>query len=86
VIFGLRQLQRRRERLVERCAEQRASIAAAAQPIGAKAAAADRIFTAVRVHPVALTLAAGVIAGLLPRLMPAWLTRALLLYSFLKRL
>ena len=86
MIFGLRQLQRRRERLVERCAAQRSAIAAAAEPFAAKAAAADRILTAVRVHPIALTLAAGALAGLLPRLLPPWLTRVLLVFSFLKRL
>ena len=86
MIFGLRQLQRRRERLVERCAAQRESIAAAAAPLSAKAAAADRILTAVRVHPIVLTLAAGAVAGLLPRLLPGWLTRILLVLSFLKRL
>jgi hypothetical protein len=51
-----------------------------------KAAAADRVLTAVRVHPIALTLAAGVVAGLIPRLLPPWLTRVLLVFSFLKRL
>jgi YqjK-like protein len=86
VIFGLRQLQRRRIGLVARCAEQRASIAAAARPIGEKAAAADRIVAAVRAHPIALTLAAGAVAGLLPRVVPSWLTRVLLVFSFLKRL
>ena len=85
MIFGSRELQRRRAALVERCAERRASIAATAGPIAAKAAAADRIFTAVREHPVVVTLAAGAVAGLVPRLLPPWLTRALLLYSVLRR-
>jgi len=86
VIFGLRQLQRRRERLVERCAAQRSALAAGVEPLGTKAAAADRILSAVRVHPIVLTLAAGAVAGLIPRPLPAWLTRVLLVFSFLKRL
>ena len=86
MIFGLRELQRRRAVLVERCAAQRSAIAAAVQPLAVKAAAADRVLTAVRVHPIALTLAAGAVAGLIPRLLPPWLTRVLLVFSFLKRL
>jgi hypothetical protein len=86
MIFGLRELQRRRIGLAARCAEKRIAIAAAAAPIVAKAGAADRILTAVRVHPIALTLAAGAVAGLLPRLVPPWLTRVLLVFSFLRRL
>jgi hypothetical protein len=50
------------------------------------AAAPDRIVAAVRAHPIALTLAAGAVAGLLPRVIPPWLTRVLLVFSFLKRL
>jgi len=86
VIFGSRELRQRRLALVRRCAELRTAIAAAAGPIGAKAAAADRIFTTVRLHPVAATVAAGVVAGLVPRFLSPWLARALLLYSLLKRL
>ena len=86
MIFGLRELQGRRAGLVERCAVQRAAIAAAAEPVAALVAPADRIFAAVREHPVVATLAAGAVAGLVPRLLPRWLTRALLLYSLLKRL
>jgi hypothetical protein len=86
VIFGLRELRVRRALLVERCAAQRSAIAATVEPLGTKAAAADRILTAVRVHPIVLTLAAGAVAGLIPRLLPPWLTRVLLVFSFLKRL
>ena len=86
MIFGLRELRVRRALLVERCAAQRTAIAAVVEPLAAKAAAGDRILTAVRVHPIALTLAAGAIAGLIPRLLPPWLTRVLLVFSFLKRL
>jgi hypothetical protein len=85
VIFGARELQRRRIGLVARCSAQRNSIAAAAGPLTAKAAAADRVLTAVRVHPIIATLAAGALAGLVPRVLPPWLTRVLLLYSVARR-
>jgi len=85
VIFGARELQRRRIGLVARCASQRASIAAAAGPLVSKAAAADRILTALRVHPLIATLAAGALTGLVPRVLPQWLTRLWLVYSLAKR-
>jgi hypothetical protein len=85
VIFGARELKRRRVGLVARCSEQRASIAAAAGPLTAKAAAADRVLTAVRVHPIIASLAAGALAGLVPRVLPPWFTRLWLLYSLVKR-
>ncbi|HEV8106831.1 MAG TPA: hypothetical protein VGP97_04845 [Burkholderiales bacterium] len=85
MIFGARELQRRRIALVARCSAQRASIASAAEPLTAKAAAVDRILGAVRVHPLVATLAAGALAGLVPRVLPLWLTRLLLLYSVLRR-
>ena len=86
MIFGLRELQRRRIRLVSRCAEQRTAIAATAGPIVTKAAAADRVLAAVRTHPITLTLAASAVTGLLPRLLPPWVTRVLLVVSLLKGL
>jgi hypothetical protein len=85
VIFGARELQRRRIGLAARCSAQRASIAAAAGPLTAKAGAVDRILTTVRVHPIVATLAAGAVAGLVPRILPPWLTRVLLLYSLARR-
>lgn len=85
MIFGARELQRRRIALVARCSAQRDSIAAAAEPLTAKAAAVDRILGAVRLHPLVATLAAGALAGLVPRVLPLWLTRLLLLYSVLRR-
>ena len=85
MIFGARELQRRRIGLVARCSSQRASIAAAAGPLTAKAGAVDRVLSAVRVHPIIATLAAGALAGLVPRVLPAWLTRLLLLYSLARR-
>jgi len=85
VIFGARELQRRRIGLVARCSEQRASIAAAAGPLTAKMGAADRVLTAVRVHPILAMLASGAVAGLVPRILPPWLARVLLLYSVLRR-
>jgi hypothetical protein len=86
MIFGLRELQRRRISLVSRCAEQRASIAAAAGPIVTKAAAADRVLSAIRTHPITLALAASAVTGLLPRLLPPWVTRVLLVVSLVKGL
>jgi hypothetical protein len=86
VIFGLRELHRRRKRLVARCAEQRAAVAAVAQPLVAKAAVADRVVGAVRLHPVSLTLAASAVTGLLTRLVPPWVTRVILVASVLKSL
>ena len=85
MIFGARELQRRRIGLVARCSAQRASIAAAAGPLAAKAAAADRILTTVRVHPILAMLASGAVAGLVPRILPSWVTRVLLIYSLLRR-
>ena len=70
----------------KRCAEQRSAVAAAAGPILAKAAAADRVLTAVRTHPITLTLAASAVTGLLPRLLPRWVTRVLLVVSVVKAL
>lgn len=85
MIFGARELRRRRIELVERCSEKRDSIAAAAGPLTAKAVAVDRVLTTVRVHPIIATLAAGALAGLVPRVLPSWLTRAWLLYSLIRR-
>ena len=86
MIFGVRQLEERRAGLVQRCAEQRAAIAAAAGPIVTRAAAADRVLTAVRAHPITLALAASAVTGLLPRLVPRWVTRVLLVVSIVKGL
>ncbi len=85
MIFGARELQRRRIGLVARCSAQRASIAAASGPLTAKAAAADRVLTALRVHPMLVSVAAGALAGLVPRILPPWLARLLLLYSLARR-
>jgi len=85
VIFGARELARRRIGLMAQCSAQRASIAAAAVPLAAKAGALDRLLTTVRVHPLIATLAAGALGGLIPRVIPPWLTRLWLLYSLLRR-
>jgi hypothetical protein len=85
VIFGARELRRRRIGLVEQCAAQRAAVAASAVPLTAKAAAVDRLLTTVRVHPIIATLAAGAVGGLLPRVIPPWLTRVWLVYSLVRR-
>jgi len=85
VIYGARELRRRRIGLVEQCSAQRAAVAAAAVPLTAKAAGLDRVLTTVRVHPILAALAAGALGGLVPRVIPPWLTRLWLLYSLLRR-
>ena len=85
MIFGLRELRARRTALVERCAAGRAAIVAAGTPIAARAATIDRLVGSVRAHPVVATLVGGAVAGLLPRLLPAWAARVLVLYSLLRK-
>ena len=85
MIFGARELQRRRIGLVEQCAAQRAAVAASVVPLTVKAGALDRVLSTVRGHPIIATLAAGAVGGLLPRFIPPWLTRLWLLYSLLRR-
>ena len=85
MIFGARELQRRRIGLVEQCSAQRAAVAAAAIPLTEKAAAVDRVLTTVRAHPIIATLAVGALAGLVPRVLPPWLTKLWLLYSLVRR-
>ena len=85
MIFGAGTLAQRRAEVLERCQSLRSSIAAAAAPIAVKAAAADRIVGAVRRHPFVATLAAGALAGLLPRLRAPWIGRALVLYSIFRK-
>lgn len=48
MIFGARHLAQRRRALVERSAAQRRALAAAAGPLAARAAAADRLVSAIR--------------------------------------
>lgn len=84
--FGREALEARRESLVRRSAELRGTIVANGAAVGSKLAAADRIVSAVRSHPVLVMLATTVAAGVLPKVLPAWLARAMMLYSFLKRL
>lgn len=85
MIFGARELERRRIGLVEQCSAQRAAVAASAAPLTAKAGALDGVLTTVRVHPILATLAAAALGGLIPRVIPPWLTRLWLLYSLLRR-
>ena len=85
MIFGAGELKRRRIGLIEQCSAQRAAVAASAVPLTAKAGAIDRVLTTVRVHPIIATLAAGALAGLVPRVLPPWLTKLWLLYSLLRR-
>ena len=87
MIFGAGALAQRRAEALERCASLRVSIAEAAAPILAKAGTADRVLGAVRQHPIAALLAAGIAGRLLPALLtrslPRWIARALVLYSLL---
>ena len=85
MIFGAGVLAQRRAEALERCASLRASIAADAAPVAAKAQLVDRIVTTVRAHPVLAMLTMGAVGGLLPRLLPSWIARALILYSILRK-
>jgi hypothetical protein len=66
VIFGERELARRRDALVEHSAALRLRIGAASQPLMMKAQAGARLVSAVRATA-------------------PWLTRAVMIYSLLKR-
>ena len=85
MIFGARELERRRIGLVDQCSARRAAVAASVVPLAARAGAVDRVLTTVRTHPIIATLAAGALAGLVPRVLPPWLTRLWLLYSLVRR-
>lgn len=81
----LRVLALRREALVAKSAGQRARIALQLAPVARVAGFADRIVSTVRAHPVAFTLAAGLIALRRGRSLLGLLARALPLYSLLRR-
>lgn len=85
MIFGARELERRRIGLVAQCSVQRAVVAASVLPLTEKAGTVDRVLTTVRAHPIIATVAAGALAGLVPRVLPPWLTRLWLLYSLARR-
>lgn len=83
--MSLRTLAARREALLARSSAQRARIALQLAPLARVAGFADRIVSSVRAHPVAFTLAAGLIALRRGRSLLALLARALPLYSLLRR-
>ncbi len=80
-----RRLAERREALLALSAAQRARIALQLAPAVRVAGIADRVVSTVRAHPVAFTLAAGLIALRRGRSLLGLLARALPLYSLLRR-
>jgi hypothetical protein len=85
VIGDLRELQRRRARLVERSTELREGLLRDAEPIVRKAASVDRVVSALRRYPIVTAVAAGVVAVAGTRSILPWLTRGLTLYALLKK-
>ncbi len=81
-LMGLAQ---RRLELVERSADQRAALLAAAEPIARKAAAVDRVVAYVRRHPAIASLAVGVVALIGPRKIFDLGARAITIYMLLRR-
>jgi hypothetical protein len=86
MIGDLRELQRRRAELIERSTALRVGLLKEAAPIVHKAAAADRVVTALRKYPLLIALATGVVAVVGARSLLPLLTRALTLYALLKRI
>lgn len=78
-------LAQRREELVERSANQRRALVAAAEPIARKAAAVDRVVAYVRRYPVAAAVGVAALVLLGPRRILDLGTRALTLYALLRR-
>jgi hypothetical protein len=86
MIGEVRELARRRQALAVRCAVQRAELAGALQPAVHRLAALDRLVSAVRRRPVALTAAAAAVALLGPRKLLHWVLRVVPLLSLLRRI
>ena len=80
-----RSLADRREMLVARSQAERAAIIAAADPILRKAAAADRLLTRVRQHPVAVALVGAAVVALGARKLLGLATRAMAIYALFRR-
>jgi hypothetical protein len=78
-------LAQRREELVERSAAQRAAVLAAAEPLGRKAAAVDRVVSYVRQYPVVASIVAGALALAGPRRLFHLGARAITLYMLFRR-
>ena len=86
MIGDARELERRRAELVARSAALRAALARSAGPVVQKAAAADRLVTALRRHPLISAVAVGAVAFAGARSLLPWLTRALTLFALLRRI
>jgi hypothetical protein len=86
VIGDARELERRRAELVARSAALRAALARSARPVVQKAAAADRLVTALRRPPLISAVAVGAVAFAGARSLLPWLTRALTLFALLRRI
>lgn len=85
ILAGKDDLAARRQLLVERSAAQRAALVAEAQPLLSKAAAADRIVSRLRRHPVAVAAATGIVVLLGSRRLFDLATRAITLYALFRR-
>ena len=82
--WNAQDLARRRTALVARCSQLRAEVAAAAVPLQARLAPADRVVSAARAHPVLTALASGAAALVVGRFFPS-LSRVLRAALFLAR-
>jgi hypothetical protein len=78
-------LAERREALVERSRSERATILAAADPLVSKAAAADRILTRVRSHPLAVTAIGAAVVLLGSRKLFDIATRLVTVYALFRK-
>ena len=75
----------RREALVARSREQRERIIAAAEPLLHQAAAADRMYSRVRRHPVTVALIGITLVALGTRKLFNFAARAMALYALFRR-
>ena len=81
----MRQLAEHRRALVEKSKAQRAAILAAGHPLASKAAAADRLLTRVRHHPVVVTALGAAVVILGTRKLFNIVTRVFTLYALFRR-
>ncbi|HWI35619.1 MAG TPA: hypothetical protein VNU64_04115 [Burkholderiales bacterium] len=75
----------RREALIARSRDQRDRVIAAAEPLLHKAAAADRLYSRVRRHPVTVALVGITLVALGTRKLANLATRAMALYALFRR-
>jgi hypothetical protein len=85
VIGRLRELARRKQALAARSAAQRATLAAALQPVASRLAMLDRIVQSVRQRPVLVAAAAVALVLLGPRRLLPWALRAAPFIALLRR-